>query len=146
MRNILLIFVLLITPSFHRCAGASESVFPNVVVKETAKHGGIGVEPEFDHISTEPRVMFPADDGRTMQLLKPGANHDQLELNQMVLERLAAIEEPLSFVSVVGPYHGYHSHPSKSCDHFSCLHSLCALLFTIFLHLQLGFTEYFFCR
>lgn len=112
MKNALLILVLLITPSCHRHCVHSlpESLFPSVVAKETTKYGGIGVEPESDHISTEPRVMFPEDDGRTMQLLKPGANHDQLELNQMVLERLAAIEEPMSVVSVVGPYHGYHSY------------------------------------
>lgn len=104
MRTVFLILALLITPSSHRYAVDSLPEF--LVTKETAKYGGIGVEPESDHISTEPRVTFPEDDGRTMQLLKPGVNHDQLELNQMVLERLAAIDEPLSFVSVVGPYHG----------------------------------------
>ena len=109
MRGVLWVLVLLITPSLHRHGVNSMPEFSSVVAKETAKYGGIGVEPDTDHISMEPRVTFPEDDGRTMQLLKPGANHDQLELNQMVLERLAAIDEPLSFVSVVGPYHGYCS-------------------------------------
>jgi hypothetical protein len=90
MRTVFLILALLITPSSHRYAVDSLPEF--LAAKETAKYGGIGVEPDSDHISTEPRVTFPEDDGRTMQLLKPGVNHDQLELNQMVLERLAAID------------------------------------------------------
>lgn len=102
MKNVLLYLVFLIALRHGVCGSPISDV-----LDETASYGGLGVEPDFDHISTEPRVTFPEDDGRTMQLLKPGANHDQLELNQMVLERLAAIEEPISFVPVVGPYHGY---------------------------------------
>jgi hypothetical protein len=41
-----------------------------------------------------------------LQLLKPGAGHSRLELNRMTVEKLASIEEPIAFVSVVGPYHG----------------------------------------
>lgn len=124
MKNVLLLLVVLISASSYRygVCGLPESLSAHAVLEETASYGGLGVEPDSDHISVEPRVMFPEDDGRTMQLLKPVANHDQLELNQMVLERLAAIEEPLSFVSVVGPYHGYYSCPSK------CFHLISYLL------------------
>lgn len=98
MKNALLILVLLITASFNR-----HDVYSS---PDPLSPSEVAVGSEFDYVSKEPRVEFPVDDGRTMQLLKPGTNHDQLELNQMVLEKLAAIEEPLSFVSVVGPYHG----------------------------------------
>lgn len=107
MKSMFLVLVLLISSHYNVC-GLPESLSEHAVLEETTTYGGLGVEPDSDHISVEPRVMFPIDDSRTMQLLKPGANHDQLELNQLVLERLAAIEEPLSFVSVVGPYHGYY--------------------------------------
>lgn len=40
-----------------------------------------------------------------MQLLMPSVGHDKLELNEIVLEKLASIEDPVAFVAVVGPYH-----------------------------------------
>lgn len=132
MKNVLLLLVIFISASSYRydVCGMPESLSAHVVLEETAKYGGVGVEPEFDHISMEPRVTFPEDDGRTMQLLKPGANHDQLELNQMVLERLAVIEEPISFVPVVGPYHGYHSCPSKLFYHLQSFQPTTYILYS----------------
>eukprot|EP01018_Ginkgo_biloba_P021311 Gb_13015 [translate_table: standard] len=41
-----------------------------------------------------------------LQLLRPTLGHERLELNELVLERLASIEDPLAIVAVVGPYHG----------------------------------------
>lgn len=35
----------------------------------------------------------------------PSVGHDKLELNEIVLEKLASIEDPVAFVAVVGPYH-----------------------------------------
>lgn len=106
MTIVLLFLALLIFPSSHRrdVNSQSELLFP----ESTARYDGVNVETESDHLNSDLSEMFSEDDDRAMQLLKPGAYHDRLELNQMVLERLAAIEEPLSFVSVVGPYHGYH--------------------------------------
>lgn len=121
MKNALLILVLLITASFNR-----HDVYSS---PDPLSPSEVAVGSEFDYVSKEPRVEFPVDDGRTMQLLKPGTNHDQLELNQMVLEKLAAIEEPLSFVSVVGPYHGY-------CSYFKMLSSsvkLCMSVIMLFI-------------
>eukprot|EP00250_Pteridium_aquilinum_P028054 c36517_g1_i1 orf=1-729(-) len=40
-----------------------------------------------------------------MQLLRPGKGHDRLELSEIVLEKLATIEDPVSIVGIVGPYH-----------------------------------------
>jgi hypothetical protein len=40
-----------------------------------------------------------------LQLLMPSIGHDKLELNEIVLEKLANIEDPVAFVAVVGPYH-----------------------------------------
>lgn len=40
-----------------------------------------------------------------LQLLMPSKGHDKLELNEIVLETLASIEDPVAFVAVVGPYH-----------------------------------------
>lgn len=40
-----------------------------------------------------------------LQLLMPRKGHDKLELNEIVLETLASIEDPVAFVAVVGPYH-----------------------------------------
>ncbi|KAJ7542416.1 hypothetical protein O6H91_10G105500 [Diphasiastrum complanatum] len=40
-----------------------------------------------------------------LQLIRPSKGHDRLELNELVLEKLSAITEPVSFVAVVGPYH-----------------------------------------
>lgn len=105
MRALVVILVLLISVPL-----LADSQSPSTAVgslDEVIGYGVLGVEPEFNPISVEPRVEFPDDDGRTLQLLKPGAGHDQLELNQMVVERLASIEGPVSFVSVVGPYHGF---------------------------------------
>lgn len=105
----LVILVLLFSspPLFHQVFSSPDSSFKTPASDKLASSGVIGVEPEAESIGTEPRVDFPEDDGRTLQLLKPGAGHDRLELNQMVVERLASMDEPVSFVSVVGPYHGY---------------------------------------
>ncbi|XP_002975882.2 guanylate-binding protein 1 [Selaginella moellendorffii] len=45
------------------------------------------------------------EEEEAFQLLKPAAGHDRLEVNEVVLEKLAAIKEPVSLVSIVGPYH-----------------------------------------
>lgn len=44
-------------------------------------------------------------DEEPMQLLRPGKGHDRLELSEIVLEKLAIIEDPVSIVGIVGPYH-----------------------------------------
>ena len=105
----LVILVLLFSspPFFHHVFSSPESSFKTPVSEKIARSDVIGVVRESKSIDTEPIVEFPEDDGRTLQLLKPGAGHDRLELNQMVVERLASMDEPVSFVSVVGPYHGY---------------------------------------
>ncbi|GLJ04736.1 hypothetical protein SUGI_0002260 [Cryptomeria japonica] len=41
-----------------------------------------------------------------LQLLRPSIGHEKLEVNEVALERLASIEDPVAFVAVVGPYHG----------------------------------------
>ena len=52
-----------------------------------------------------PLTMEPVDD-TPIQLLRPGEGHDRLELSETALEKLAALEEPVSIVGIVGPYHG----------------------------------------
>ncbi|CAI5515771.1 unnamed protein product, partial [Closterium sp. Naga37s-1] len=42
-----------------------------------------------------------------MQLLRPSPNHDRLEVVQSTLDVLERIQQPVAFVAVVGPYHGY---------------------------------------
>jgi hypothetical protein len=72
---------------------------------DPAAAGGFGSQ-EQEEEEEEETLRFPDNEVTTLQLLKPGAGHSRLELNQMTLEKLASIEEPIAFVSVVGPYHG----------------------------------------
>lgn len=53
-----------------------------------------GTAPQYQDTYEEP-----------LQLLMPRKGHDKLELNEIVLETLASIEDPVAFVAVVGPYH-----------------------------------------
>jgi hypothetical protein len=69
---------------------------------DPATAGGFGSQEQEE----EETLRFPDNEMTTLQLLKPGAGHSRLELNRMTLEKLASIEEPIAFVSVVGPYHG----------------------------------------
>jgi hypothetical protein len=71
---------------------------------DPAAAGGFGSQEQGEE--EEETLRFPDNEVTTLQLLKPGAGHSRLELNQMTLEKLASIEEPIAFVSVVGPYHG----------------------------------------
>ncbi len=71
---------------------------------DPAAAGGFGSQEHGEE--EEETLRFPDNEVTTLQLLKPGAGHSRLELNQMTLEKLASIEEPIAFVSVVGPYHG----------------------------------------
>lgn len=71
---------------------------------DPAAAGGFGSQEQEEE--EEETLRFPDNEVTTLQLLKPGAGHSRLELNQMTLEKLASIEEPIAFVSVVGPYHG----------------------------------------
>lgn len=50
-------------------------------------------------------VLSVTVDEKPMQLLQPGKGHDRLELSEIVLEKLATIENPVSIVGIVGPYH-----------------------------------------
>jgi hypothetical protein len=70
---------------------------------DPAAAGGFGSQEQEEEEET---LRFPDNEMTTLQLLKPGAGHSRLELNRMTLEKLASIEEPIAFVSVVGPYHG----------------------------------------
>ncbi len=70
---------------------------------DPAAAGGFGSQEQEEEEET---LRFPDNEMTTLQLLKPGAGHSRLELNRMALEKLASIEEPIAFVSVVGPYHG----------------------------------------
>ncbi|KAI5061796.1 hypothetical protein GOP47_0022335 [Adiantum capillus-veneris] len=54
----------------------------------------------FDMLSLSGTVSEDA-----MQLLRPGKGHDRLELSEIVLAKLALIEDPISIVGIVGPYH-----------------------------------------
>jgi hypothetical protein len=71
---------------------------------DPAAAGGFGTQEQEEE--EEETLRFPDNEMTTLQLLKPGAGHSRLELNRMTLEKLASIEEPIAFVSVVGPYHG----------------------------------------
>jgi hypothetical protein len=71
---------------------------------DPAAAGGFGSQEQEEE--EEETLRFPDNEMTTLQLLKPGAGHSRLELNRMTLEKLASIEEPIAFVSVVGPYHG----------------------------------------
>ncbi|GJP65308.1 hypothetical protein CLOP_g22208 [Closterium sp. NIES-67] len=46
------------------------------------------------------------EEAKPMQLLRPSANHDRLEVVQSTLDVLERIHQPVAFVAVVGPYHG----------------------------------------
>jgi hypothetical protein len=73
---------------------------------DPAAAGGFGSQEQEEEEEKEETLRFPDNEVTTLQLLKPGAGHSRLDLNQMTLEKLASIEEPIAFVSVVGPYHG----------------------------------------
>ena len=60
----------------------------------------VGVPSESMSLTMEPLDESP------IQLLRPGEGHDRLELSETALEKLAALEEPVSIVGIVGPYHG----------------------------------------
>lgn len=61
---------------------------------------GLKVPSEPLALVTEPVNEEP------MQLVRPGKGHDRLELSETVLEKLAALKEPVSIIGIVGPYHG----------------------------------------
>jgi hypothetical protein len=65
------------------------------------------IEGDAMDLPSEPTflVMKPIDE-KPIQLLRPGEGHDRLELSETALEKLAALEEPVSIVGIVGPYHG----------------------------------------
>lgn len=82
---------------------SSSSSSSGEIHPDPAAAGGFGSQEQEEEEET---LRFPDNEMTTLQLLKPGAGHSRLELNRMTLEKLASIEEPIAFVSVVGPYHG----------------------------------------
>jgi hypothetical protein len=65
------------------------------------------VEGDAMDLPSEPTsVRMKPIDEKPIQLLRPGEGHDRLELSETALEKLAALEEPVSIVGIVGPYHG----------------------------------------
>ncbi|MCO5548352.1 hypothetical protein L7F22_001809 [Adiantum nelumboides] len=71
-----------------------------ILLNKPDEEGFNAARPSSDMLSFGNTVTEDA-----MQLLRPGKGHDRLELSEIVLEKLALLEDPISFVGIVGPYH-----------------------------------------
>lgn len=94
---------------FHMCysqSSPSTLLSPPISPPQVLDNPTASAGQALGKAATRTQAVVWEEGARPVQLLMPGSGHDSLELNYMILERLADIPEPIAFVAVVGPYHG----------------------------------------